>query len=512
MIRVPLSLLAASLSGARLSGKPDALVRRLSADSRDIRPGDLFACIRGAHADGHDFALRAVRAGAVAVLADREVPGLEAAGAGVVTVDRVAPALQQLAPRFYNHPSLQLRMVGVTGTSGKTTVTHLIRSIVHAQPAAPGRPSEAGLIGTIRHEFAGRAVPSHNTTPPAWDLQALLRQMADHGCDTVVMEVSSHALAQGRAEDCEFDVAVFTNLSREHLDFHGSMEEYAAAKQKLFARLAQPGLKTGPKHAVVNADDPAGARMAQAAAGAGILTYGLKNRALITADEVRLTPKFTAFTLVTPQGRAAVRLPLLGQYNLANALAAAAAGLALGASVRAIKRGLESVAVVPGRLDRVPGPQPFTVLVDFAHKPDALEQVLSAVRRFTDKRVIVVFGCGGDRDPGKRAPMGEIAARLADEVVLTSDNPRSEDPQAILAQIGTGCRKAGKSCRVEADRTRAIRLALSLARRGDTVILAGKGHETYQIFKDKTVAFDDRRVAARELARMGWKSKKRRKS
>lgn len=504
MIRVPLALLAAALPGSRLSGKADVIVRRLTADSKDVQPGDLFACIRGLHSDGHAFAADAVRRGAVAVLADRDVPGLDATAAGVVTVAEVAPALQALAPKFYNYPSLQLKLVGVTGTSGKTTVTHLLRSIVHASATPKAKPRRCGLIGTIRHEFAGKVVPSHNTTPPAWDVQSLLHRMTVHGCDTVVMEVSSHALAKGRADGCEFDVALFTNLTREHLDFHKTLEEYAAAKQKLFALLVRPGFKSAPKYAVVNADDPVSAQMAQAAAGAGILTYGLDAPAAFTVEALRLMSTCSTFTLVTPQGRISVKLALPGRYNVANALAAAAAGQALGASLPMIKRGLEAVALVPGRLERVPGPQPFAVFVDFAHKPDALEQVLKSVRQFTRGRVIVVFGCGGERDTGKRAPMGEIAARLADEVIITSDNPRSEDPQTIIAQTAEGCRRAGKECRTEVDRVRAIRLALSLARRGDTVLLAGKGHEAYQILKDKTLPHDDRKLAMRELARLGY--------
>jgi UDP-N-acetylmuramoyl-L-alanyl-D-glutamate--2,6-diaminopimelate ligase len=511
VIRVPLSLVAAAVPGARLSGRPDVLVRGLSADSKQVQAGDCFACLRGLHADGHTFAAQAVRRGAVAILADRPVSELENLPVGVVTVPDVAQALLNLAPKFYGQPTQRLRLIGVTGTNGKTTITHLLRSVLGGWPG-PAQARRIGVIGTISHTFAGRVIPAHNTTPPAWDLQRLFHDMVAAGCDTAVMEVSSHALAQGRVEACEFDVAVFTNLSPEHLDFHKTLAEYAAAKQKLFAQLVRPGVKPGPKTAVVNADDPNGALMAQAAAGARILTFGLKVKADFSAVEVQVTPRGSRFRLVTPQGAVAIKLSLLGEYNIANALAAAATGAALGVPLAAVKRGLERVAVVPGRMDRLPGPQPFTVLVDFAHTPDALEQALRNVRLFTRGRVIVVFGCGGDRDTSKRAPMGQLAARLADEVIVTSDNPRSEDPARIIAEVLAGCRSAQRECRTEADRLRAIRLALSLAQPGDTVLLAGKGHEGYQILKDRTVPFDDKKIAARELTKLGYgKNNRRRK-
>jgi UDP-N-acetylmuramyl-tripeptide synthetase len=468
--------------------------------------------LRGAHQDGHAFAAAAVAQGATAVLADQPLPEVGRSRAPQLRVPDVARALTLLAPKFYNHPSLRLRMVGVTGTNGKTTITYLVRAIVQAGGTKRAAAHRVGLLGTIRHELPGLSLPSLNTTPPVWELQRLLAEMLDRGCDTAVLEVSSHALALGRTTGCEFDVAVFTNLSREHLDFHRNLGRYAAAKRLLFTQLAQPGFKPGPKYAVVNCDDSYAASMARAAAGARVLTFGLQQRGDFRAEELRSTDQGNFFRLVTPAGSVPVQLPLVGEYNVANALAAAAVGHALGATLPAIRAGLESVRSVAGRMERLPGSQPFSVIVDYAHKPVALEQTLRNVRQFTRGRVIVVFGCGGERDTTKRAPMGESAARLADEVILTSDNPRSEDPQRILDEIAAGCKRAGRVCAQEPDRGLAIRQALSQARAGDTVLIAGKGHETYQILKDRKIPFSDSEVALRELAKLGYKAKKTRRS
>jgi UDP-N-acetylmuramoyl-L-alanyl-D-glutamate--2,6-diaminopimelate ligase len=512
MMKIPLSVLSAALPGSKLSACPDSWVTGLCANSKDVQPGDLFACIRGAHSDSHGFIPEAVQRGAAAVLVDRAVDTGKYPGVGVVRVPNVVQALMQLAPAFYNLPTLRMRMVGVTGTNGKTTITHLIRSIVEHTPAERGADKRrVGVVGTIRHEIAGRVLVSHNTTPMAWDLQKLLRDMADAHCDTAVLEVSSHALDQNRIAGCEFDVAVFTNLTQDHLDYHKTMAAYARAKQRLFSGLAQAGWKKGLKFAVVNGDDPQGVRMARAARGAKVLTYGVKASAQVRASDVRSTPGGNEFKLITPKGSIAVRLPLLGQYNVYNALAAAGAGLALGASLPQIKRGLEAVTSVPGRLEKIAGNQPFAVVVDFAHTPDALEKALLNVREWTKGRVLLVFGCGGDRDAGKRPMMGALGARLADRVVITSDNPRSEDPLEIMAQIQAGCLRVGKKAHAEPARARAIRWALQQARPGDTVLLAGKGHETYQILKDRVVEFDDRKVARKELSKLGYTIKSARK-
>jgi UDP-N-acetylmuramoyl-L-alanyl-D-glutamate--2,6-diaminopimelate ligase len=506
MTPIPLSLLAAGISNARLSGRPDILVQRLTADSRDVQPGDLFACIRGHHSDGHQFAAQAVAQGAVAIMADRPLPGLDPK-VGVLEVADVVQTLKHLAPLFYNYPALQMRMVGVTGTSGKTTTTHLLRAILEAERAGRKPAHRVGMIGTIHNALGGKVVAAQNTTPMAWDVQALLRQMVDNGCDTAVMEVSSHALAQDRVTKCEFDVAVFTNLTPEHLDFHRTMDDYAATKSKLFAGLAHPGYKPGPRCAVVNQDDPRGPEMARAARGADIRTFGLDHPADFTAEDIQMNAGGTAFRMLTPQGEIRVTWRFLGRYNILNALAAAAAAQCLGVPLRAIQRGLESIKGVPGRVERVAGIHPFAVLVDYAHKPDALLKVLRAVREFTPHRLIVVFGCGGERDTTKRAPMGEIAARLADRVIITSDNPRSEDPKKIIQEILSGCRRVRKTpeefqaaIQVEPDRPLAIRMAMQMARPGDTVLLAGKGHENYQVVGNDYIPMDDYKLAQKELA------------
>lgn len=517
MSQVPLSLLAATLPAARLRGRPNQMVQRLITDSRSVQPGDLFACVRGSRADGHQFAAEAVRRGATAVMLSRNVAGVDPAAIGILEVEDIVSTLKFLAPRFYNYPSLSLQLAGVTGTSGKTTVTHLLRSILNSRPPARNHgPSGVGLIGTIRNEIAGQVLAAVNTTPMAWDVQYLLSRMVEKKCNACIMEVSSHALAEGRVEGCEFDVAVFTNLTPEHLDFHHTLDEYAAAKKKLFASLASRGYKSGPKYAVLNRDDPRWEDMAKAAQGAKLLLFGLDNRAPYTAQEIKLHQQGSTFRLQTPGGSVRVRLPLLGRFNVANALAAAAAAQALGVPLPVIRRGLERVSNIPGRVEKLPGPQPFTVMVDYAHKPDALEKILRAAREFTPKKLIVVFGCGGDRDASKRAPMGEIAVKLADLVVVTSDNPRSEDPGKIMEDILVGCRRAENFIPLsqrgqnrifaESDRAKAIRIALHVARKGDTVLLAGKGHEQVQIFQDRVVRFSDHDAAVKELARLGYRA------
>lgn len=500
MIRLSLGLLAAALPQAKVLGAPQTWITGLSSDSREVVAGDLFACLRGAHVDASRFIPEAVRRGAVALLTDRPISRRAYPGLGLVQVPDVAQALMVLAPAFYGWPAQALRLIGVTGTSGKTTVTYLIREVLRAGKNA----GPVGLIGTIRHEFPGSSLPAHNTTPPVWELQRLLHAMCERGCASVVMEVSSHALAQDRVAGCEFDAAVFTNLSHEHLDYHRTMAGYARAKQRLFTLVAQPGLKPGPKLAVVNLDDPHAAQMIRAARGAHVLTYGFGARADVCAEALRTHPESSNFRLRTPGGSIALRLPLLGEYNVSNALAAAAIGVGFQVPLAAIRAGLEKVKVVPGRMEKVPGAQPFSVLVDFAHKPDALEKVLQSARGWTAGRLLVVFGCGGERDAEKRPLMGAIGARLADVVVLTSDNPRSEDPVKIIAQVQVGCRRAGKPGIEEPDRRRAIRWALKQARPGDTVLLAGKGHESYQYMKNQVLAFSDHKVALQELKRLGY--------
>lgn len=494
------------LDGARLLGG-EALVTGLAYDSRKVRPGDLFLCVRGFRVDGHAFAPEAVARGAAAVVAER----VEAVPPGVpaVLVPDTRRAMGPLAARFHGHPSRSLGLVGVTGTNGKTTTAFLVRAVL-------GRLGPVGLIGTVRNVVGGRDEEVLHTTPEAVDLQCLLHRMALAGDRWAAMEVSSHALALHRVAGCEFDAAVFTNLTRDHLDFHGTMEAYRDAKATLFRLLGrEPGRAKGlPLGAVLNADDPAWETMA-AATSAPVVTYGLAAGDL-RATDLTLTPDGTRFTARwgdgfpgLPPGEREARVRLPGRHNVYNALAALAVGLLAGAPPDEAVAALIEVEGVPGRLERVPGPQPFTVLVDYAHTPDGLENVLRAVRSFAPGRVLVVFGCGGDRDRTKRPLMGAIAARLADAVYITSDNPRSEDPAAIAAEVMAGARSEappGKEPRLVLDRAEAIREAVAEARPGDVVLIAGKGHEAVQIFRDRVVPFCDAEVAALALRERGYQA------
>jgi len=439
----------------------------ITHDSRAVVPGSLFCCVPGARFDGHEFAGQAVDAGAVALLDERVLP-LE------VTQVVVAGAREAMAPvaaAFFGHPSRQLPVVGVTGTNGKTTTVHLLGAIF----AAARRPAQ--LIGTLTGE---------RTTPESSELQARLAAFRDEGAEAVVMEVSSHALALHRADAVWFSVAVFTNLSQDHLDFHETMEDYFAAKARLFDPVrAALG--------VVNVDDPHG-RLLLESATIPIVPYSMAD-----ASDVRVGPTASTFRWRGEE----VRLSLGGRMNVANALAAATAALQLEIGVGDIVRGLASAPPVRGRYEPVTAGQPFAVLVDYAHTPDGLEQLLSSVRETVQGRVLVVFGAGGDRDRDKRPAMGEVASRLADEAVLTSDNPRSEDPGLIIDQVRSGASAAGV-LHLEPDRRAAIAGALKRAHDGDVVVIAGKGHETTQQFADRVVPFDDRAVAAEELERLGW--------
>jgi UDP-N-acetylmuramoyl-L-alanyl-D-glutamate--2,6-diaminopimelate ligase len=449
----------------RRVGPSAVIVRGVSHDSRAVRAGDLFCCLRGERVDGHRFAPVAVEAGAAAVLAEHP---LDLAVAQVV-VDDTRLAMAPLAAAFHGHPSAAMTVVGVTGTTGKTTTTHLLASIFeHA-----GTP--CGVIGTLT---------GAHTTPEAPELQATLARFRAEGRRAVAMEVSSHALEQHRADATEFAVAVFTNLGQDHLDYHGTTEQYFAAKARLFT----PALAA---HGVVNADDPYGRRLLDAGAVA------MTGYSMADADDLSVGPSASTFTW---RGQR-VRLPLGGRFNVANALAAATAAAVAGVTITDVVAGLAGAGGVPGRFEPVDAGQPFAVVVDFAHTPESLASALAAAREVAGAgRVIVAFGCGGDRDPAKRPAMGEVAARLADVVVVTSDNPRTEDPAAIIAGVISGIRAPWTArARTEPDRRAAIALALSVANAGDVVVIAGKGHETTQTFADAVVDFDDRAVARQLL-------------
>jgi len=442
-------------------------VSAVTHDSRVVAPGSLFVCVPGEHADGHAFAGHAVDAGAVALLDERMLP-LEVTQ--VVVADSRA-AMAPVAAAFYDHPSRHLEVVGVTGTNGKTTTVHLLGAVFDAAE----RPTR--VIGTLTGE---------RTTPEAPELQARLAAFRAEGVRSVAMEVSSHAMALHRADAVWFAAVVFTNLSQDHLDFHASMEEYFAAKARLFdpARAAV---------AVVNADDAHG-RLLLESAQLPTVAFSLAD-----AEDLDVGPTASTFRW---RG-VPVRLPLGGRVNVANAVAAATTAEQLGVSAADVARGLSAAQPVPGRYEAVECGQPFTVLVDYAHTPDGLEQLLASVRDTAQGRVLVVFGAGGDRDRDKRPAMGAVATRLADEAVLTSDNPRREDPMAIIDSVRAGAQRSG-ALHVEPERRAAIAFALERARPGDVVVIAGKGHEQVQQFADRTIPFDDRAVAREELGRLGW--------
>ncbi|MBN2624188.1 MAG: UDP-N-acetylmuramoyl-L-alanyl-D-glutamate--2,6-diaminopimelate ligase [Acidimicrobiales bacterium] len=433
-------------------------------DTRAVAAGALYCCVRGSRVDGHELAAGAVEQGAVALLVDHELP----LDTPQLVVDDVRSAMGPVAAAFWEHPSADLTVVGVTGTAGKTTMTHLLASIF----TEAGRP--CGVIGTLS---------GARTTPEGPELQALLADHRRRGDDTVAMEVSSHGLELHRVDATRFAVAVFTNLSQDHLDFHGTMEAYFAAKARLFA-------PEFTREAVVCTDDPWGRRLLADLDSAGaVATHPYR---LDDADDLLLSPRGARFTW---RGQL-VELALAGRFNVRNAVGAATAAAVAGVPADVIARGLSSAPAVPGRFEAVDAGQPFTVVVDYSHKPDALDQALRAARELVDGdgELTVVFGCGGDRDTAKRPLMGEVAARLADQVVLTSDNPRSEDPLAILDDIRRGVPPDAAAV-VEPDRRRAISRAVASARPGGVVVIAGKGHETTQVVGDRAVPFDDRLVA-----------------
>ncbi len=486
---IKLSDLLPCLPASTTHGPVDVLVGGIACDSRQVRPGALFVAIPGHAQDGMRFIADAVNRGAVAVVAEGDTSVLP--GVCRVRVDDARLALARLAKAYSGNAADALELVGITGTNGKTTIAYLVRDLL----AHSGR--QAGLLSTVQYRIGERTIPASRTTPDPVVLHRLLADMRDAGCHSAVMEVSSHALAQKRVAGLDFRVAVFTNLSRDHLDYHQTMEAYFEAKMLLFA-----GLGGGEKvaTAVLNADDPWGRRVAERlGARPARLLYGEARDADVAAEGLQLTAAGSSFVLRTPWGSTPVRIRLLGRHNVSNALGAAAAGLALGVPLDRVAEALAGAAGAPGRLQEVVSGRGFQVFVDYAHSDDALAHVLETVREVTSGRVILVFGCGGDRDTSKRPIMGAVAARLADRVVVTSDNPRREDPQAIIAQIVAGAPGAGH---VEAivDRREAIARALSQAGPGDLVLIAGKGHETFQEFASRTIAFDDAQVVRELLA------------
>ena len=466
-------------------------VTGIAYDSRKVAPGYAFFAFAGAKADGAQFAAEAIAKGAVAVVSEAPPPpGFDSAW---IQVEHGRKALATAAANFYNHPDRRLKVIGVTGTNGKTTTTYLIDSILRAAGLT------TALVGTIEYRLAGRQLPSINTTPESLDLFEMFTELEKLGGTHVTMETSSHALSLGRVYGIQFETAVFTNLTRDHLDFHGTMESYLEAKQTLFS---SEGVR-GPRHAVINHDDKYASAI-RIKPQTEVITYGLGEGASARAQRVNAGFDGLQFEIHHEGKIYPVESPLVGQINVYNLLAAWCAAYSVGIGPEIIARGIADCLAVPGRFERVDVGQPFMVVVDYAHTDDALRNLISIARGLTTKRVITLFGCGGDRDRSKRPLMGMAAAELSDTVVLTSDNPRSEDPLGIMNDAMVGIRRFDTPLIIEPDREKAIRRAIESAGPGDILLIAGKGHETYQTLKDKTIPFDDREVARNILKGFGY--------
>jgi UDP-N-acetylmuramoyl-L-alanyl-D-glutamate--2,6-diaminopimelate ligase len=483
-----------------LSGDPEQEIQGLGYDSRQVRAGYLFVALKGSTQNGHNYLRDAIQNGAVALVAE-EFKELQGAVARVKVPDS-RDALSKLAVQFYDHPNKGINFIGITGTNGKTTTSYLLESIIAQTGARPG------VIGTISYRFHGKTHTAPVTTPESLDLMRLLREMADGGVTDVILEVSSHALDQKRTCGCPFRVAIFTNFSRDHLDYHHTMEEYFQAKSLLFR-----GLKKGEPYddssAIINTDDPKGEELV-ALTEADVITYGLGRESDVRADSISAGKDGLRARLITPVGEKNIRSSLIGKINIYNILAASAAALSLNIDLNTVAEGIERLTVVPGRLERVPNSRGLTVVVDYAHTPDALLKTLKTLSPLVKGRLITVFGCGGDRDKGKRYDMGCVAGENSELVFITSDNPRSEDPESIIAQIEKGTLKSGLTRKewttepqsvgpayfIEEDRRKAIQKAIATATEKDLVLIAGKGHEDYQIYSGEKRYFDDRKEAA----------------
>ena len=482
------------------NGDPEQEIEGLVYDSRRVKPGFMFIALKGHKDNGHIYIHEAVQNGAVALVAE-EFKGLRA-NVSKARVTDSREALSKLATHFYNHPFKGMNIIGITGTNGKTTTSYLLESILSRSGA------RTGVIGTINYRFSGHEYPAPVTTPESLDLMRLLREMADGGVADVILEVSSHALDQGRTGDCPFRIAIFTNLSRDHLDYHHTMEEYFKAKSLLFSTLKKdkPGDGTS---AIINMDDPRGEELA-ALTDAHIVTYGLGSGCHIRADSIITDRKGLGARLITPLGEKNIHSPLIGEINIYNILAASAAAITLNIDLNSVAEGIERLSCVPGRLELVMNNRGLSLVVDYAHTPDALLKTLNALSPLVEGRLLTVFGCGGDRDRGKRYEMGFVAGKNSNLVFITSDNPRSEDPSSIVNRIEKGVLKSGLSRLeweshdhltgpgyfIEVDRRKAIRKAVAMAEEKDLVLIAGKGHEDYQIVGGDIRYFDDREEAA----------------
>lgn len=486
--------LAQIVEGATIIGDKETIITGIEHDSRKAETGTLFVCIKGVHVDGHKFISQAVNAGAKAILTTRETVEVPA-GVAILRVPDLNKALDIIVPYFHDYPARSMRIIGITGTNGKTTTSYITRAILRAAGY------RVGLIGTIQIMIEDEVYPIHNTTPDVVELQHTLAIMRDKGMDYVVMEVSSHALDQDRVAGIEFDTAVFTNLTQDHLDYHKTLENYMLAKAKLFDKVSEAGVKNG-KTAVVNIDDAAGKVMLEHAKCRHI-TYAIDKKADLRATAINVLASGANFTLNNEAfGKMPLKLHITGIFNVYNVMSAVGAALAENIESAVIAKVLQEFTSVPGRFELVKAGQDFSIIVDYAHTPDGVENVLKTARKIAKKKIIAVFGCGGDRDRTKRPIMGRLAAELADVVIATSDNPRSEDPKFILNEVETGVKEkiGNKQHEKIVDRRQAIFRAVALAQTDDIVVILGKGHENYQILKDKTIHFDDKEVAREAVA------------
>ncbi|MCY8856779.1 UDP-N-acetylmuramoyl-L-alanyl-D-glutamate--2,6-diaminopimelate ligase [Bacillus atrophaeus] len=467
----------------------DPDITSIEMDSREVKTGSLFVCVKGYTVDGHDFAQKAVENGASAIVAERELD----VSVPVTIVRNSQRALSVLSDAFYGQPTKQLQLIGITGTNGKTSTSHMVDEILKKAG------KRTGLIGTMYIKIDEETFPVKNTTPESVTLQKTFKKMNDNHVDTAIMEVSSHALSMGRVHGCDYDIAVFTNLTQDHLDYHKTMNEYRQAKSLLFSQLGGAFNHEKPKRAILNADDEASAYYEKVTA-AHISTYGIKNDADVMAKHIKTTAQGTSFELVTNKGTKPITISLVGQFNVYNVLAAVATCIAAGIPFETVAEAVEELHGVRGRFELVNKNQEFPVIVDYAHTPDSLENVLKTCKDMTEGKVFVVVGCGGDRDKTKRPKMAKIAVQLADEPIFTSDNPRSEDPLAILRDMEAGVEN--EYYHSIANREQAIFFAIANARKGDVVLIAGKGHETYQQIGAETFDFDDAEVAARAIVEL----------
>jgi UDP-N-acetylmuramoyl-L-alanyl-D-glutamate--2,6-diaminopimelate ligase len=490
--------LARGVDIKNFKGDFDLEISGVSFDSHKVKEGFLFVALTGENTDGHNYLESAVRNGAKALIVEK-APDKDYKDITVIEVIDSRLSLATASSNFFEHPTKDLTLIGITGTNGKTTITYLLESIWREE----GKNS--GIIGTIDYRYGKNKLQSSMTTPESLDLMGMFREMKDSAVDTVAMEVSSHAIDRQRVKECHFDAAVFTNLTQDHLDYHGSMGNYLEVKKRLFTEfLAESDKKN--KFSIINIDDPFGARIVNDAPG-NVVTYSINNKtAAIHAVSSKITEDGIQAIVNTPEGNIEIKSALFGEHNLSNILAAVATTISLGSPIRAIEKGVSSISSVPGRLEGIPNKCGFKVLVDYAHTPDALKNVLMALRPLTKGNLILVFGCGGDRDSAKRPLMGMIGKELSDILIVTSDNPRTEDPEIIIDQIEKGVLRAGgddKPYHRITDRTAAIKHAIKTAKKNDTVLIAGKGHEDYQIIGTTKYPFDDREIARESLSSKG---------